>query len=79
MEQTKWIDAQKEKPETDLVDGWNKKNGISVKVLVWLEGLDFPTFARYHTANKKWAVEGIIGFDQSIVKWFAYITNPYKS
>lgn len=73
-----WKDSEREKPEVDLSDGWNKSHNISVRVLVWLEDSDSATFGRFHKESGRWAIEGRIGFYQALVKKWAYVNNPYK-
>jgi len=73
-----WRKSDEMKPQIDQEDKWNKDNEISTRVAVWLEDCEYASFGRFYYKSGNWSVEGHMGFDQSKVKWWMYITNPYN-
>jgi hypothetical protein len=73
-----WVSASAAKPQIDKTDNWNEENGVSERVVVWLEDESLPDFARYNHQIDLWSVEGRRGFDQKKVKFWQPIANPYK-
>lgn len=77
MSKSNWSNAELYKPEINEKDKWDRENKISARVAVWVEGDDMACFGRYFHNSNHWSLEGRSGFDQSKLKWWQYITNPY--
>jgi hypothetical protein len=73
MSKSMWIDAIDSKPVRS-----SEEPNASERVLIWMEGDESARFATYYYQINHWVCESARGFDQSQVKYFAYIDNPYK-
>lgn len=74
MSKSIWCDAIETKPVRR-----NDKPNFSINVLYWLEGQEDPIWGYYNHLHGVW-VDGHARqvYDPQLVKYFAYIDNPYK-
>lgn len=78
MSKSMWIDAVETKPVISENDAYRAQTQQSDDVIIWIEGHPAPCFACYNHSINHWFSSMARGFDQSKVKYFAYIDNPYK-
>lgn len=77
MSKSNWNNAELHKPPINEKDVFEKQQQRSERVAVWIEGYEYASFGTYNYQINHWSIEGSLGFDQSRVKWWQFITNPY--
>lgn len=78
----KWVNiAEKNKlPPIDTEDGFNRANGFSKRVVVWVKFENSPDvkasarFGWYSHKSKRWVIEGMTG--STVVTHYASIPKP---
>lgn len=68
-----WIDAIENKPERIALEP-----DESIRVLFWVKGVASPMYGHYNYYTKVWASKESGPYVERLVKYFAYINNPYN-
>lgn len=77
MSTDNWINVKDELPEINHSDKYDSEHKISVRVIVFVDGYNV-SFGKYYYNEHcpHWSVEGLLGFDQSKVKYWIPLPSP---